>query len=44
MQLKDVQREVYEKPIVEIVTFSIEESIAMSINGGSDTICVEELG
>lgn len=35
--------EIYEKPIVEIIEFTIEENIALSGNFGSGAICTEGL-
>ena len=40
----DVKKfEIYEKPIVEVVEFAFEESIAISANFGSGAICTEHL-
>ena len=38
-----MKKEVYEKPILEIVTFEITESIAESANFGPSTLCGEEI-
>jgi len=37
------QREQYEKPTVEIIDFTIEESIATSLDFGPSTLCGEEM-
>jgi len=36
-----VEKEVYETPIIEIIEFELEDSIALSGNLGSSTICTE---
>jgi len=37
------EKEIYEKPSIELIEFTLEESIALSGDFGSGTICSEEL-
>jgi len=37
------KKEIYEIPEIEIIEFTLEESIALSGDFGSGTICSEEL-
>lgn len=41
--LEPIQKEKYETPTIEIVEFNLEESIALSTDFGSGTICGEEI-
>lgn len=34
----------YEKPIIEVITFFLVESITSSMDYGAGTICTEEIG
>lgn len=43
MEIKGKIREVYQEPIVEVIIFTIGDSIAASTNFGSGTICGEEV-
>jgi len=36
-----IEKEIYETPIIEIIEFELEDSIALSGNLGSSTICTE---
>lgn len=37
------KKESYESPVIEIIEFTLEESIALSGDFGSSTVCSEEL-
>lgn len=43
MLIKEKTREIYVEPIVEIVVFTIGDSIAASLNFGPGTVCGEEV-
>jgi len=43
MKQETMNKEVYEAPIIEVIEFSLEESIALSTDSGSGTICIEEM-
>lgn len=43
MMKDDKIKDAYEKPVVEIIEFTIEESIAQSGNFGSATICNNDI-
>ncbi len=36
-------KEVYERPVIEVIEFELEDSIAASGDFGSDTICGEDV-
>jgi hypothetical protein len=42
MMKDDKTKEIYEKPTVEIVEFTLEESIAVSGNFGPTTFCNDD--
>jgi len=41
--LKETKKEEYVAPAIEVVEFSLEESIALSTNFGDATICSEQI-
>ncbi|MDD3124094.1 MAG: hypothetical protein PHC62_11405 [Candidatus Izemoplasmatales bacterium] len=43
MKLETVIKETYERPVIEIIEFSLEESIALSGDFGDGTLCGEQL-
>lgn len=43
MENSHEELETYEKPILEVVEFKIEESIAISVNFSAGAICTENL-
>ncbi len=43
MKQETMRKDSYEKPEIEIIEFTLEDSIALSGDFGSGTICSEEL-
>lgn len=43
MKEETIRKDSYEKPTIEIIEFTLEESIALSGDFGSGTVCSEEL-
>ena len=42
--MKEKKKEVYEAPVIEVIEFEFEDSIAVSSNSSSSTICGGEEG
>lgn len=43
MKQETIKKDSYEKPEIEIIEFTLEDSIALSGDFGSGTICSEEM-
>lgn len=43
MKQETIDKEKYVTPVIEVIEFSLEESIALSTDSGSGTICIEEM-
>ena len=43
MRKETMKKEIYEQPVIEIIEFTLEESIALSTNFGDGTICSEQI-
>ena len=42
MQKKQNEKLVYEQPVIEVIEFTLEDSIATSMDFGPSTICGEQ--